>query len=876
MITTLKHSMGKAAAVLVLIWLAAIAAGCASQKKEGLTVPDTGARKIVGIVVESDADTDRIRILGNQPLTFTAVSKSSPSGVALYFPGTELALEDAYVDLEPLGRAGLVAGVKPGTLATDASTALIEIDLRVDAPYDAMRQGDEVLVAFAKPLHISEGEAAPVAPAVEEAPVAVQVEDLSGPAATRLEAVTVQRLENGVEIRVRADGPVKDYSVFTLNDPDRIVYDIYGVTSPFIREQTIEVGMPWVSRVRHYGDTEKLRVVLDTAAEQFQATTAKPIREGLLIHAGDVAREDADTSRATMAKTDAVAWVNRVDFSAEPTGKSVVTVGTTRPVSYRLEKVHDRLLQLYLDDTRIPDYRRRPLNTTRFETAVDRVVPAGGGPGEDKSIVAIELGEPVPSTVEQVDNLILVHLNEPPTVVKQMGTSVETSPRPEPIAGAPAPRARNFETENDTVADLENRYLKRKSYTGEKIALDFYETDIKNVFRILKEVSGKNFAIDPDVQGAVTLSFDKPVPWDQVMDLVLRMNQLGQVVEGDVIRIATLQTLQREEKLQQERIEAERKTREAERALEPLVTEYIAINYANVSDVKEKIGDLVTKDRGSIVLDQRNSQIIINDTATKIENIKKRIENLDRMTPQVLIEARIIEASKNFSRDLGTRFRIGPTSPIHSSRLGGEWDLSLASNFPKGSIIGSSDDSTGISFDFTRLTGSRLSIEAAIDASEAEGETRIISSPRILTLNAEEAIIKQGLTTYQNRFDESGNTVPEEVEINLELSVTPEIKSDNRIDMKIEVKKEDFAGLVAGNISKSTNFASTRLLVNDGETIVIGGITKTSDSNGAEGLPGLRRIPVLGYLFGSKTDSNDKQELLIFITTRIISAETMQ
>jgi type IV pilus assembly protein PilQ len=752
MITTLKHSMGKAAAVLVLIWLAAIAAGCASQKKEGLTVPDTGARKIVGIVVESDADTDRIRILGNQPLTFTAVSKSSPSGVALYFPGTELALEDAYVDLEPLGRAGLVAGVKPGTLATDASTALIEIDLRVDAPYDAMRQGDEVLVAFAKPLHISEGEAAPVAPAVEEAPVAVQVEDLSGPAATRLEAVTVQRLENGVEIRVRADGPVKDYSVFTLNDPDRIVYDIYGVTSPFIREQTIEVGMPWVSRVRHYGDTEKLRVVLDTAAEQFQATTAKPIREGLLIHAGDVAREDADTSRATMAKTDAVAWVNRVDFSAEPTGKSVVTVGTTRPVSYR----------------------------------------------------------------------------------------------------------------------------KRKSYTGEKIALDFYETDIKNVFRILKEVSGKNFAIDPDVQGAVTLSFDKPVPWDQVMDLVLRMNQLGQVVEGDVIRIATLQTLQREEKLQQERIEAERKTREAERALEPLVTEYIAINYANVSDVKEKIGDLVTKDRGSIVLDQRNSQIIINDTATKIENIKKRIENLDRMTPQVLIEARIIEASKNFSRDLGTRFRIGPTSPIHSSRLGGEWDLSLASNFPKGSIIGSSDDSTGISFDFTRLTGSRLSIEAAIDASEAEGETRIISSPRILTLNAEEAIIKQGLTTYQNRFDESGNTVPEEVEINLELSVTPEIKSDNRIDMKIEVKKEDFAGLVAGNISKSTNFASTRLLVNDGETIVIGGITKTSDSNGAEGLPGLRRIPVLGYLFGSKTDSNDKQELLIFITTRIISAETMQ
>ena len=869
MITTAKHSTGKAVAALVLIWLAAIAAGCAAQKKGAPTVPDTGARKIVGIVAESDVDMDRIRILGNQPLTFTAVSKSSPAGVALYFPRTELALEDAYMDLESLEKAGLVASVQPGALATDETTALIEIELKADAPYDAMRQGDEVVVAFARPLHTPEREADPVVSELEEVPLAAPAEDVSRPAATRLEAVTVQRLENGVEIRVRADGPIRDYASFTLNSPDRIVYDIFGVSSPFIREQTIEVGMPWVSRVRHYGDQEKLRVVLDTSAEQFQATRARSIQEGLLIHVGDVAREAA-AAEATITETEPVAWVNRVDFSAEPTGKSVVTVGTTRPVSYRMEKVHGRLLKLHLDHTRIPEYRRRPLDTTRFECAVDRVVPAEGRRADDKSIVAIELREAVPYKEEQVDNLILVHFDKPSTVMTQMEKTVPAY-SPKRVVETPMNPAKKFDTKNKAVATSESRYVKRKTYTGEKIALDFYETDIKNVFRILKEVSGKNFAIDPDVQGAVTLSFDKPVPWDQVMDLVLRMNQLGQVMEGDVIRIATLQTLQREEKLRQERIEAERKTREAEKALEPLVTEYIAINYADVSDVKEKLGDLITDDRGSIILDQRNSQIIVKETAENISRIKERVLRLDKITPQVLIEARIVEATKNFSRTIGTKFGVGPGNNVKfdSHSLGGQWDLALSSNFPSGSAVGSG---SGISFDFTRLVGSPLAINAAIDAAESENETKIISSPRILTLNGEEAEIVQGLTTYRTIIVD-GTPDQKEIDIDLKLTAKPEIKSDNRISMEIKVEKRDFAGIINGEISISKNEASSKLLLNDGETIVIGGITKTNDSVTNEGLPWLRKIPIIGLLFGSENKSNIKNELMIFITTRIVDIE---
>ena len=893
MITTAKHSTGKAVAALVLIWLAAIAAGCAAQKKGAPTVPDTGARKIVGIVAESDVDMDRIRILGNQPLTFTAVSKSSPAGVALYFPRTELALEDAYMDLESLEKAGLVASVQPGALATDETTALIEIELKADAPYDAMRQGDEVVVAFARPLHTPEREADPVVSELEEVPLAAPAEDVSRPAATRLEAVTVQRLENGVEIRVRADGPIRDYASFTLNSPDRIVYDIFGVSSPFIREQTIEVGMPWVSRVRHYGDQEKLRVVLDTSAEQFQATRARSIQEGLLIHVGDVAREAA-AAEATITETEPVAWVNRVDFSAEPTGKSVVTVGTTRPVSYRMEKVHGRLLKLHLDHTRIPEYRRRPLDTTRFECAVDRVVPAEGRRADDKSIVAIELREAVPYKEEQVGDLILVHFEpttKPPatkkrTVLNQTDSEPSreiannTGPSSSSAIDIAATRERQLDTKQ---SDTRSFLLGQKTYVGEKIALDFYETDIKNVFRILGEVSGKNFAIDSDVRGTVTMSLDKPVPWDQVLDLVLKMNQLGQTTEGNVIRVATLETLKREEEALQAAITARSNTLKSQEALEPLFTEIVDINYSKASVILPHIEDMMKEYGGDIdpVTGEKKSyrgfvraydatnQLVIRSTRSMLDKALDLIQRLDNPTPQVLIEARIVEATKRFSRDIGSEFGIGPGTgnKFSSSTLGGNWDLSLGSNFPAGTTT------SGVSFDFSRLVGSPLAINAAIDASETEGETKTISAPKILTLDNKAATIKQGVSYPIIVLDEAGNTTTEFKDIVLELEVTPHVTKDDRVSMEIMITKNDLGERIGTDYSFTINEATTELLVNDGETVVIGGISKTTDANSETGLPGLRKVPILGWLFGMSSKSNNKSELMIFITPRIVQLE---
>ncbi len=790
MTTTAKHFTGRAAATVALIWLATVVIGCAAQKKAASTAPDPDPGKIVGIVLESDAVTDRVRILGNRPLTFTAVSSSSPSGVTLHLPGTQLALEAARVDLTALETAGVVADVRSSVPSADGATALIEIDLKVDAPYDAVSQGNEVVVTFVRPLYTPETEAAPVdLTAARETPASRVADDVMGPVATRLEAVTVQRLENGVEIRVRADGPIKDYSVFTLNDPDRIVYDIYGVTSPFPREQVIEVGTPWVSRVRHYGDPEKLRVVLDTAAGQFQATAARPVQEGLLVQVVEETREN-EAGEARMTANGPVAWVNRVDFSAESTGKSA------KEISNAGEAVNNEA----------------PSNESVMNTAV----------------------------------------------TKQRALAIEQS-------------------------DTRSFLLGKKTYVGEKIALDFYETDIKNVFRVLGEVSAKNFAIDPDVRGTVTMSLDKPVPWDQVLDLVLRMNQLGQTTEGNIIRIATLETLKKEEEALQAAITARSNTLKSQEALEPLFTEIVDINYEKASVILPHIEDMMKEYGGDIdpVTGEKKSyrgfvraydatnQIVIRATRSMLDKALDLVLRLDNPTPQVLIEARIVEATKSFSRDIGSEFGIGPGTgnKFSSSKLGGDWDLSLGSNFP------AQTTSSGVSFDFSRLVGSPLAINAAIDASETEGETKTISAPKILTLDNKAATIKQGVSYPIVVLDEAGNTTTEFKDIVLELEVTPHVTKDDRVSMEIMITKNDLGERIGTDYSFTVNEATTELLVNDGETVVIGGISKTTDSNSETGLPGLRKIPILGWLFGMSSESKNKNELMIFITPRIVQLE---
>ena len=551
------------------------------------------------------------------------------------------------------------------------------------------------------------------------------------------------------------------------------------------------------------------------------------------------------------------AWVNRIDFSSEKDGKSTIIIGTTIPAKYDLKKINGKKLLLQLYHSKLPDYRKRPLITTRFESAVDRIIPFQTSAMKDNSGFIIELRESVPYFIEQTGNLLFLHFEA-------------SSISPKPLDKAKLPPWEKVITQ--TVAQTEPAEMetspkkkivtKMGKYTGEKIALNFFETDIKNVFRILMDVSGKNFAIDKDVSGKVTLSFDKPVPWDQVLDLVLKMNRLGMAFEGDIIRIATLKTLKEEEEERQEMLAAEQKAKEQKKALSPLVTEYIPVSYANAKDdVAPHITP--TQGRGSVTVDGRNNQIIITDIAEKVKKAKEIIKKIDKVTPQVMIEARIVEATDTFSREIGTSWSISGTRTDGS--LGGLLGYDMSATNPPTTSLGS------IGFTFSRLIGNTFRVvDARLAASESEGNVKIISAPKILTLDNKPAKIKQGLAYPYNKLDADGNTTTEFKDIALELEVTPHITPDERVTMKIVIKNNEIGAVINNQISFTTKEAYTELLVDDGDTIVIGGIRKTRKDIGEEGLPYLRKIPVLGWLFKTKKDEDTGEELLIFITPRVV------
>jgi type IV pilus assembly protein PilQ len=540
-------------------------------------------------------------------------------------------------------------------------------------------------------------------------------------------------------------------------------------------------------------------------------------------------------------------------------------------------------------DTNLPEYRNRALITTRFQSAVDRITPTQQ-PETKNTVIVIELREAVPYLVKQTDNIIKVDFSAssiPPRPYEDGKLPAWKKVLAEPATGYSAQsekkggnlRVSSEAREERKLASGELKLAKEEMslqerlagvapaqrYNGEKIALDFYDTDIKNVFRIIREISGKNFAIDKNVTGKVTLTLDKPVPWDQVLDLVLKMNQLGMTMEGDIVRIATLNTLVQEEKLRQAKFKADQVALNQQKALDPLVTAYIPINYSDAkTEILPHIQPILSAARGKVSVDIRNNQIIITDTAVKIQQAREIVQIIDKVTPQVIIEARIVEANSAFTRDLGFDWGTVSAGPFDI----GDATLTLtglASNLPAtipSAVVGGT---------FQKLTGTPFEIiDAKLVASESEGKTNIISAPKVVTLNNKKARIKQGLEVPYLERDSSGNATVRFKNVDLLLEVTPHITPDDRIVMKIFVTKNDVVDPTADQPALSTNEAETELLIDDGDTIVIGGIVKSTIQYGEKGIPGLRQLGVLGWLFKSQAKKDQKNELLIFITPRIV------
>jgi type IV pilus assembly protein PilQ len=419
-------------------------------------------------------------------------------------------------------------------------------------------------------------------------------------------------------------------------------------------------------------------------------------------------------------------------------------------------------------------------------------------------------------------------------------------------------------------------------YTGEPISVNLKDVDLKDFFRLIHEISGLNVVLDPNVHGTLTVVLDD-VPWDQALDIVLKNNDLARELEGNVLRIATVETLKHEADARRAQIESE------SLAVEKVsVTRFLS--YAKAKDVIITVKKFLSQ-RGDVVADDRTNAVIINDIPKTIPTIDRLLTQLDRKTQEVEIEARVVAATRQFARDIGTQLGFGwgngttaiggnaaaGSSPTTAGGLTpgyitvpGTGGGSTGSSIPLFSNLGSTSPSSGLTF----FNGSNtVRIDAVLSMAESRGLLKVLSRPRVVTQNNIQALVKQGVRVpIVTQAQLGGPPTVTYVDAFLRLTVTPQITSENTIFLNVDVENTtpNFGQEVQGNPELITQQATTQVLVTDGGTVVIGGVIQTQNSINISQVPLLGNLPYLGNLFKHTQVNTSNQELIFFITPRII------
>jgi len=428
------------------------------------------------------------------------------------------------------------------------------------------------------------------------------------------------------------------------------------------------------------------------------------------------------------------------------------------------------------------------------------------------------------------------------------------------------------EAEGTVPAASASSSEQKPAYTGELISLNLKDVDLKDFFRLIHEISGLNILVDTNVTGSVTTVLDN-VPWDQALDVVLKDNGLGKVLEGNVLRIAKLETLMAED-------ETLNKMAAARLDAAPLVTVFRPLNYAKASVIAalllKKVGkeDWAVSRRGSVLWDERTNTLIIRDIASQIPIIDGVLARLDTKTKQVAIEARIVLANSSFQRTLSAAL-VGALSNGSGSTIGAAQTGTGASITPSTTspptFTMTPNPSSGFGTVAIANFSQRYLIDAAISAAEIRSQAKTISRPSIITQNNVEGMVQQGVQIpVQTSIN---NTVTNQfANATLQLTVTPQVTDDGHIFLKIAVQNATPGSIVTNSaVSINIQQATTQVLVPDGGTVVFGGVTVTQRSNSSTGIPLLGDIPLLGHLFKSTNVQDTDQELLFFVSPRVMT-----
>ncbi|MFT3805667.1 type IV pilus secretin PilQ [Arenimonas sp.] len=651
-----------------------------------------------------------------------------------------------------------------------------------------------------------------------------------------------------VDITLQFSGPVGDVQAFTTDSPPRIAIDLPGTTNGMATRRVV-VGTGATSAVSAAEAAGRTRVVVDLFRPAGYTTRSAGNLLVLTVDAGSPAAS-AGTAMANngdpakrMVSTLNVA---NIDFRRGDNGAGRVIMRFDGDGAATDMRNEGSRIVVDIGNANLPENLRKALSVADFATPVTTLEPKSNAGG---TRLVINTNGSFESMAYQTGKEYIV----------------EISPkRGSVIAGAPGGAMRSAGAIGGSV-------LGTQRYTGKAVTFNFQDVPVRTVLQLIAEESGLNVVVSDSVGGNLTLRLIN-VPWDQALDIILRAKSLDKRKDGNVVWVAP----------QKELSDYEQAREDARIGLElraETVTEYIPVNYGNASDLAELLTDAkkaagssggagenrsrgILSPRGSVTFDTRTNTLIVTDIPKKIDEVKQLLALLDRPVDQVLIEARVVVADENFARDLGARIGLTDT---HPNSNGNTTTSGFDINLP---IAGAA----GV-FNLSILrSSSQLDLE--LSALETEGRGEILSNPRVITSNQREAIIKQGdeigyVTTTNNN---NGQTQQAQFkEALLELKVTPTITQDGRVYLTLAIKKDDVKAIEAGGVpSLSRREVSTAVLVDNGNTVVVGGVYEFKSRDDVNKVPWLGDVPFLGNLFKKRERGHTKAELLIFVTPRVL------
>lgn len=681
---------------------------------------------------------------------------------------------------------------------------------------------------------------------------------LSASAATVLTNVDYAALPgNQVDIGLQLSGAVKQPKVFATDNPARIVLDLEGVTSG-LDKKTVPIGVGPVQSLAAVQASSRTRVVINlTNPVPYHVSTGAD-KVDIALNAPQAAPAPRKTpssasSGGTRPQPRVSGDIRAIDFRRGPGGEGRVLITLPSPSTRVSVTEKGKKVVAEIVGARLPQRLLRRLDVTDFGTPVVAVEPRTKGRDVD---VTIDTGAEYEYLAYQADDLFTLEFR---------------------------PLSR---------AEKEKQRREKIVYSGDRLSLNFQDIQVRAVLQLLADFTGLNLVASDTVVGNITLRL-KNVPWDQALDIILKAKGLSKRQIGNVIMVAPTQELVAQE---QQELQADQTMED----LAPLRSEYIQLNYARAEELakllKSTDNQFLTQDRGNVAVDKRTNTLLVQDTADKLGDIRRMVERLDVPVRQVMIESRVVIANNDFARDLGVRFGAYKTNLTSAnSKTFGQ----VGSGLP--GYISDPDNYTGtlVRYDnpeldredtlpllvdlpvtdpagafnlFLGKVGTYL-LQLELTAMQREGRGEVVSSPRVVTADNHEATIKVGQEIPYSTVSNNG-TNTEFKEAALVLKVTPQITPDDRVIMALNVKKDnvDYSREIGitGEPPIDTRTVETNALVDNGETVVLGGVFERTKTLNKEEVPWLGDLPILGNLFKRTEKHDENSELLIFVTPKIL------